>query len=256
MENNTKTEGYKTIIQRIISGIDKKTIFMILEGIILVAIIIFSWRYFSSKLDISDQNLRAAKGEVEVLRTKNNDLLYVRDSYIMREKDLEEQLGISKSEVKELKKKLDSSLSYISKLESQVNTGEIVVVKDSIVYVTKEITSVPFHYSDKWLTIRGKNELFYKDTTLYDVKTTFKNIGLTSNLKVGLSENNKFFVECDNPYITFSNIEGTYLDKNMTKTKKVRFSYGFQLGLGVQYGLIKKTWDVGPYAGFGIGLSF
>lgn len=256
MENKTNNEEYVTLFQRIISKIDKKTIFMVLEGIILITIIIFSWRYFSNKLDISDQNLKAAKGEVEVLKMKNNDLLYIRDSYVMKEKDLEEQLGITKDEVKELKKKLDSSLSYIAKLESEINTGEIVTVRDSIVYVTKELSTVPFHFNNNWMSIRGKNDLFYKDSTLYDIKTTINNINIRAKLKVGLSDNNKFFVETDNPYLVFESIEGTYLNNKMVKTKRVKFSYGFQLGLGVQYGLIKKNWDVGPYAGFGIGLSF
>ena len=147
-------------------------------------------------------------------------------------------------------------MSYIAKLESEVNTGEIVTVRDSIVYVTKELATVPFHYNDRWLSLNGKNDLFFKDSTLYDVKTTFENIKLVANLTVGLTENKKFFVKTDNPYINFGTIEGAYINEAMEKKKKVKFSYGFQLGVGLQYGLIKKNWDVGPYAGFGVGLSF
>lgn len=249
-------EAFKNLFKKIMN-IDKKTIIMILEAIILIALLLFTWSYFANKLEISDQNLKAAKGQVEVLKLSNNELLYSRDSYMMKTKDLEEQFGISQKKVKELEKKLDSSLSYIAKLEGEVNTGEIVTVRDSIVYVTKELTTVPFHYDDKWMTIQGKNDLFYNDSTLYDVKTTFDNIKLMANLTVGLTENKKFFVKTDNPYINFGTIEGAYLDNTIpTKTKKVKFSWGFQLGVGVQYGLIKKTWDVGPYAGFGVGLSF
>lgn len=239
-----------------IKKIDKKIFVIILESIVLLTIIFLLWSHFSNKLDISYQNLKAAKGEIEILKTKNDNLLYVRDSYMMREKDLEEQLGISNKEVNELKKNLESSLSYIATLEAKVKTGELITVRDSIVYVTKELTTVSFHYNDKWVSLKGENEVYYNNNTLQDVKTTLSNISLNSKLKIGLSDNNKFFVECDNPYITFDNIEGAYVNKNYVQDKKVRFNYGFQMGVGLQYGLTKKTWDVGPYAGFGIGLSF
>lgn len=235
---------------------DKKTIIILIETIAILFAIFFMWRYFDSKLNVSDQNLIAARGEITTLKLKNNELLQVRDSYIIKEKDLEEQLGISKKEMKELEKKLDASVTYISKLESQINSGEIVTNRDSIIYVSKNLTKVNFSYSDKWLKIKGVNNLEFKSDSLTNIQTILNNINIITNLKVGLTDKNQIFVKSDNPYLTFSQIDGAYLDKDVAQVKRIKFSWGLQLGIGAQYGLIKKNWDVGPYAGFGIGLSF
>lgn len=235
---------------------DKKTLIIILEAIVIIFVVFFMWKYFDAKLNVSDQNLKAAKGEITTLKLKNNELLQIRDSYVIKEKDLEEQLGISKKEIKELEKKLDSSITYISNLESQINSGKIITVRDSIVYVSNNLASVNFSYSDKWIKINGVNNLEFKTDSLTNIQTTLNDINITSNLKVGLTDNNQIFVKSDNPYLTFSQIEGAYLDKDVAQVKKVKFSWGFQFGFGVNYGLINKKMDAGPYAGFGIGLSF
>ena len=142
---------------------DKKTLIIIIEGIVLLLLLGIVWGVFRSKLNVSDQNLKAMRGEVEVLKTKNNELVYVRDSYILQKDELEAQLGITKKEVKELEKKLDASLNYISELEGRVEIREIVTVKDSIVYVTPENTITNFSYADKWLSLNGSNNIIFKD---------------------------------------------------------------------------------------------
>lgn len=235
---------------------DKKTIFIIIETIVLISVIFFGYRYFSEKVDISDQNLKAAKGEVTVLKGQNDELIYTRDSYILKEKDLEEQLGITKSELKTLKKKLDSSIAYISKLEAEILVKDVVMEKDTIIYINNNYSVIPFKYSDKWLNFKGKNDLTFDNNVLNDVKTTITEMSLSADLKVGLTDNNQIFVETDNPYIKFNSIEGAYLNKEVAQVRKVRFSYGLQLGIGVNYGLINKKLDIGPYAGAGIGISF
>lgn len=235
---------------------DKKTIIILIETIAILFVIFFMWRYFDSKLNVYDQNLIAARGEIITLKLKNNELLQIRDSYIIKEKDLEEQLGISKKEMKELEKKLDASITYISKLESQINSGEIVTNRDSIIYVSKNLTKVNFSYSDKWMKINGVNNLEFKSDSLTNIQTILNNINITTNLKVGLTDKKQLFVKSDNPYLTFTQIDGTYLDKDVAQVKRIKFSWGFQLGFGANYGLINKKMDVGPYAGFGIGLSF
>ncbi len=235
---------------------DKKTIVIILEAVVIIFVIFFMWKYFDTKLNVSDQNLKAAKGEITTLKLKNNELLQIRDSYIIKERDLEQQLGISKKEIKELGKKLESSITYISNLESQINSGEIITVRDSIVYVSNNLASVNFSYSDKWIKINGVNNLEFKRDSLTNIQTILNNINITSNLKLGLTDKNQIFVKSDNPYLTFSQIEGAYLDKDVAQIKKVKFTWGFQFGFGANYGLINKKMDVGPYAGFGVELSF
>lgn len=38
--------------------------------------------------------------------------------------------------------------------------------------------------------------------------------------------------------------------------RKRKFTFGVQVGIGPNYGLINKKWDVGPYVGIGIGYNF
>ena len=235
---------------------DKKTIIIICETIILLLLVGVVWGVFRSKLDVSNQNLRAAKGEIEVLKGENDKLIFARDSYILQKNELEELLGISKKEIKALEKKLDSSLSYISELEGKVIIKEVVTTRDSIVYVTPENAINRFNYNDKWITLNGSNNITFNSGKIEGISTTLDNITMGLDLRIGLTENNKFFAETDNPYVTFNSIEGAYLNKRVADKKRVKFTWGFQLGFGASYGLISKSMDVGPYGGFGIGLSF
>ena len=117
---------------------DRKSIIsLFIEAAIFIAIIMFGWHYYSTQLDTSEHNLKTACGKIEQLELKNGDLLTSRDSYIAKTSDLEELLGISKQEVRELKQTLGEKLAYISKLEAQIETGPIIIQKDSIVYVDK-----------------------------------------------------------------------------------------------------------------------
>jgi hypothetical protein len=113
-----------------------------------------------------------------------------------------------------------------------------------------------FMYSDKWISINGKNNIIFEQNKLKDISTSLDSVSMELDLRIGLTKSNKFFVETSNPYVKFSSIEGAYLNKKVADTKRVKFTWGFQLGFGASYGLINKNMDVGPYGGFGIGLSF
>ena len=235
---------------------DKKTLIIIIEGIALLLVLGIVWGVFRSKLNVSDQNLKAARGEIELLESKNNELIYSRDSYILQKNDLELQLGITKKEVKELEKKLNGTLTYISELEGKIVIKEIVTVRDSIIYKTPNNALSHFRYNDKWVTINGTNDIFFENNKIREITTVLDSLSMGVDLQVGLVNNNKIFVKTDNPYITFNSIEGAYLDKKISNTKRVKFTWGFQVGFGVNYGLVNKAVDVGPYGGFGIGMSF
>lgn len=45
-------------------------------------------------------------------------------------------------------------------------------------------------------------------------------------------------------------------EQTITKTVKPRWSFGVQLGIGCQYGLIQRQFDVGPYMGVGVEYNF
>lgn len=228
----------------------------LIEAVIFIAIIAGLWGYYDRKLDVSDQNLLAFKGKLEQVELKNGELLSARDSYVATINDLEELLGITKQETRNIQRQLDSKIAYIAKLEQNTKIEYVEVVKDSIIYVDNSPKKVvaSFSYSDNWLSFNGENEFMLDDK--FDYKTTLHNIQINTPLTVGLTNDYKIFVKSDNPYVNFSSIEGAVIDKQSLRPKKKRFGWGLQLGFGAMYDVIDKDVAVGPYAGLGIELNF
>lgn len=224
---------------------------LFIEAIIFIAIIMFGYNYFTNQIDTYDQNIKVYKNHMEQLELKNGELLTIRDSYILKTKELEEVLNISQKEVKELQKQLDSKVAYIAKLESAINTGPVIIQKDSIIYISKDEIETYFKYEDSWLFINGVTKIKNKTS-----QTTIDNISLNVPLTVGLSNDYKIFVSTPNPYISLSNIEGAVIDNSVLKPKKKRFNWGFQFGFGVSYDIIKQDYSIGPYTGIGGEINF
>ena len=122
---------------------DRKSIIsLIVEAVLFLGIISFGYKLMNGKLETSEQNLIAYKGQMEQLELKNGELITTRDSYILDKKQLEEALDVSKSEVKQLEKQLNSSLAYIANMESQVRIDTVTIVKDSIIYDEGDIAQI------------------------------------------------------------------------------------------------------------------
>ena len=229
----------------------KKTIILLfVEAIIFLTIIFGGYYYMSRKIDTAEQNIRAYKGEIESLELKNGELLTVRDSYILKKNELEEELGITKSEIKELKKKLNSTLTYISKIEAEIRVDTIETVRDSIVYVDSN-PSIHFSYQDKWLSFNGQTNILNNipNTSIY-------NLLVSTSAKVGLTEDYQFFIQTDNPYVKFTSIEGSVIDGTKLYPKKQKWSWGLQGGMGMVYGMTQKQFDLGLYLGIGVEKKF
>ena len=80
-------------------------------------------------------------------------------------------------------------------------------------------------------------------------------------LKIGTTKDNTWFVTTDNPYVSFSSLEGASLDK----TKPKRFSLSLHTGIGLSYGygisgstdeIIRNGWFFGPAIHIGAGVSW
>lgn len=226
------------------------------EAIVFIAIIAGVYGFLSNKLDISEQNVMVARGQVEELNLKNGELIAVRDSHITTINELEEVLSITRAEAKELQRKLDSKIAYISELESNVRIDSIVTVRDSIIYVdnTAKKMIASFHYDDKWMNFNGENEFTFGEN--YECKTTLHNFTMRTPLVVGLTNDYQIFVKSDNPYVQFTDIEGAVIDKQALRPRKKRFSWGLQVGVGAMYDVWHKQVAVGPYGGLGVELNF
>lgn len=228
----------------------------LIEAVIFIAIIACLWGYYDRKLDISDQNLLAFRGKLEQVELKNGELLSSRDSYVATINDLEELIGVTKQEVRDMQRQLNSKIAYISELESNVRIDSIVMVRDSIIYVdnTAKKMIASFHYDDKWISFNGENEFTFGEN--YECKTKLHNFTMNTPLAVGLTNDYQIFVKSDNPYVNFSSIEGAVIDKQALRPIKKRFGWGLQLGVGAMYDVIDKDVAVGPYAGLGVELNF
>ena len=227
---------------------DRKSIIsLIVEAVIFISIISFGYKVMDKKLDTSEQNLIAYKGKMEQLELKNGELLTTRDSYLLDKYKLEEELGITKKEVKDLEKKLESTLAYISNIESEVRIDTIETVRDSIIYINDSDIDIKFNYSDEWLSFNGLTQIrnIQSNTSLGDVN-------IKVPLTIGLTDNYKIFIQSDNPYVNFTSMEGAVIDGSKLIQKQRKFGLSVQGGFGVTYDILSKGLGVGPYLGLGV----
>lgn len=223
---------------------------LFIEAAIFIGIIMFGINYYNNQLDISDQNLKAYKGQLEQVEMKNGELVAIRDSYVLKTKDLQEQFDLSQKEIRDLKRKLGSSLAYIAELESNIKIDTIVTIKDTIIYKDKE-TDIRFLYQDDWVSFNGLTSL--KNNTS---STRIFNMNMDVPLKFGISDDYQIFVQSNNPYVNFTNLEGAVIDGSKLKPKKTRFNWGFQIGFGISYDIFDKDYSIGPYGGIGAEVNF
>lgn len=236
---------------------EKKTLLgYIIEGVIFIAIIAAVWGFFSNKLDTSEQNLKAVRGHIEQVELKNGELLTARDSYIATINDLEDLLDISKQEIRDIQRQLDSKVAYISKIESEVRVEYIETIRDSIIYINSDpnIATSTFRYNDKWVDLIGRNDFTFGEKFSYN--TTIESLSMDVPLNVGLTNDYQIFVKTPNPYVSFSNIDGAVIDNSVLRPRKKRFGWGFHGGIGVMYDVIDNDIAVGPTASFGVHFNF
>lgn len=226
----------------------------LIEAAVFIIIIAFGWNYYNDRLDTANQNLIAYKGQLSEVELQNKNLLVAKDSYIATINDLEEQLDITKKEAKEIQRQLDSKIAYISKIEQSVNVEYVEVIKDSIVYVNNQHAIAKFHYNDEWMRFDGENAFRFGNN--FDYTTRVQNISITAPLTIGLTNDYQIFVTSPNPYITFTDIEGSVIENSVLKPRKKRFNWGLQFGFGTMYDVIKKDLAIGPYGGIGAELNF
>lgn len=226
----------------------------LIEAAVFIIIIAFGWNYYSERLETTTQNLIAYKGQLEEVELQNKNILAAKDSYIATINDLEEQLDITKKEAREIQRQLDSKIAYIAKIEQSVKVEYVEVIKDSIVYVNNQHAIAKFHYNDDWMRFDGENEFQFGNN--FDYITRVKNISITAPLTIGLTNDYQVFVTTPNPYITFTDIEGSVIENSVLKPRKKRLSWGVQFGFGTMYDIIDKDLSIGPYGGLGVEVNF
>lgn len=208
-------------------------ILFLIIGIILIS-------HYKNNAAVSEHNYHTAIGEVELLTTKNGELIAERDSYVASVKDLEKLNIADKAEIKRLEKALDKNIEYIASLETEIRIRPEV---HDTVYVIGDTLKSRWGSHDEWYSLNGNTVVV--DST---ITTTVDNLQMNVPLKVGLTDSWSIFVKTDNPYVGFNSIEGAVLDKDLytKKTSPRRWGLGINAGFGCGYDLIGKSFYTGP----------
>ena len=219
----------------------------IIIAVLLATIGWFGYRNtkLNEKCDRIEQNYIAASDSMKILNLENNNLLYEKNAYILKEKELSELLNISQEEIKDIKSKLNSHIGYIANLQGQMKVDTIFMT-DTLYYDNDSIPFIKFSYSDDWLSLDGI-------TNIYPPKTTINNIQIPLNIQTGLTTDYNIFVKTDNPYVNINNIDGAVITD---KKPKIGMHHEFQVGIGFQYGLFNGQIDFGPQIGYGFIIEF
>ena len=234
-----------------IKNLDLKTIIIsIIEFLIFLFILTSVNNCNQEKIEKLDQNLTAARDSVEQVILINGNILSERDAYIVKTKQLEEVLKITKEERKDIEKKLNDRIAYISKIESNIRVDTL-EVRDTVTVKDSSTISINFNYKDEWLKFSGGT--YYKNGKS---KTQIFDINIQTPLKVGLTDEYTIFVESENPYLNITNIEGAVIDGSSLRPNKKHWNFSLHAGIGVHYGLFGRQVDVGPYIGGGISYNF
>lgn len=226
---------------------NKILLYIIGALIVLLTIAMSRCTSENENMKILEQNLIAAQDTIRIHKMKSGDLLAEKNAFILSEQELEKQLGLAKNEIKELKSKLGSSFITITKIESKIEYDTISIPGDTVI-INNGQRLVKFSYNDEWLSLSGETRLdsIYSRTRLY-------NINIPVDLVVGTTKENKVFVETKNPYLYINNISGAVL---VDTRKKSHWGLGLGIGIGAQYGLINKKFDIGPQVMCGVMYRF
>ena len=231
----------------------KSWIILIIEALVFIALLGTVSRCSRDKIDTLEHNINTYKDRIEYVEDRNENLMVIKSSLILSEEEARKELELSKAEIKDLKKKLDADIAYIAKLESQIALKDTVFMKPDTVYITNDnIIIKQFSWNDDWTNMTAS--VF--GNTIEDSKLSVNSLNMNVPLELGLTDDYKFWVKSENPYVKFTDIKSAIIDNSPVKAKEKRFHHGIYLGFGFQYGLFGSNWDFGPQAGYGFMYSF
>lgn len=224
----------------------------VIAVLLFLVIILISFSTCSNRRNLNlANNIKALTDSVNVLETRNHDLVYAKQSLILEKGELEDYLDISKKKVKELERTLQSKTKQIAELQSQIRVDSIVTNNTVVEYVKDSLLHVNFDYCDQWFSLDGSTR-WTPLGTLTNINLLTMNVPLT----IGWTEKKQVFVLTDNPYVSFPVINAAEIENTKSNRPK-RFNIGLQLSLiSVQYDLISRRIGVGPSLGGGLSVGY
>lgn len=231
----------------------KYWLMLIGEAMLFLFIITVLNRCNSEKVDILETNIIGYRDSLNIIELKNNELVVYKQSLILTNEALREELNISKNDIKELEKKLNSKIAQVNKLSSMLEFKDTVYMKGDTVYINKDSTATKvFKWNDNWTSltanVTGKS-IYDSDLSLYDMKVKVP-------LEFGITEDYKVWAKSPNPYLVIEDISSATVYGSTLYPKEKRWSWGLQGGFGAGYDVISKRFVVGPYVGVGVEYNF
>lgn len=219
--------------------------------ILLLIIAGFVWSLVKShkEADTWEHNYHALQDSVHYYETKNGELLAYKDALILDKKELQEYLNMSRQEIKELEKALQGALAMAGQIHTVIRYDTIRMT-DSIYLVNDTIFS-KFKYEDLYTQIGGHTVI---TDSMTKSETTLDYIDIYTKLKIGMTDNYKFYATSDNPHLNITNIESAVIDEDMFRQDRKKWGLSVYAGFGANYGIVDKKIDVGP--SFGVALTY
>lgn len=251
---STENQQTPQVIVNLTQGMSKKSwILLIAEALVFILLFGSITKCNNDKIDKLEHNISAYRDTIEYVEMKNGELMAMKESLILSETEAREELDITKAELKDLKKKLDSDVAYIAQLKSQIGIKDTLWMKPDTVFVQKDGTIFKtFNWMDKWTNM----DALITGNSIEESCLSIQNINMNVPIELGLSDNYQFWVKSPNPYVTFTDINSVVINNSSVKEREKRFHHGIYLGFGVQYGLFGKQWDFGPQGGYAFMYSF
>ncbi len=193
-----------------------------------------------------EQNWKAAMDSVKYYKLENGNLLAERASFILSEQKMCKQLDMSNTELKELKKKLGSTIAQLAKVQSEVRVDSILIPSDPI-YISQDSIIAPIQYRDSWMTLSGQYN-YANGTGL----TSIYNLSMDVPLTIGQTKDMQYFVTSSNPYVHVTDIVSTINEKVVPKKK--HWGFGVSIGPSIGYDFHHK--DIYYGIGGSIGLIY
>ena len=223
------------------------------EAMLFLFIMTMMNRCNSEKVEVLETNIIGYRDSLKTVELKNGEFVSFKQSLILSNEALREELDMSKSEVKDLEKKLDSKIAQVNKLSSMLEMKDTVFMKGDTVYINSDSTSTKiFKWRDNWTELTANitgTSIIESNLALYDFR-------IKVPLEFGITEDYKVWAKSPNPYLIIEDISSATVYGSTIYPKKKRWSWGLQAGFGAGYDVISKRFVVGPYMGAGVEYNF
>ena len=230
----------------------KYWILLISEALLFIFIIGITYKCSSNKIDILENNIIGYRDSLEYSKLKNGKLLAAKQSLILDKENMLIELNITKNELKDIEKKLDSKVAQINKLNAQLELKDTVYMKGDTVIIQNDLTRKLFNWNDSWTSLTA--EIIGK--SIADSELFLYNFKVKVPFEFGITDDYKVWAKSSNPNVIIEDISSVTIYGSNIYPKEKRFHHGLSIGVGINYGIINRKIDFGPSLIYGFTYSF